>query len=81
MLRSVSYLLCLCTRCDDADIWRKQVCESSFVLFFATTEETMLGRLLERGKTSGRADDNRESIVKRFRESLVSEPKAYAQNI
>lgn len=26
----------------------------------------MLGRLLERGKTSGRADDNTESIVKRF---------------
>ena len=28
----------------------------------------MLSRLLERGKTSGRADDNKESIVKRFRE-------------
>lgn len=26
----------------------------------------MLGRLLERGKTSGREDDNRESIKKRF---------------
>lgn len=27
----------------------------------------MLGRLLERGKTSGREDDNVESIKKRFR--------------
>jgi UMP-CMP kinase len=39
---------------------------SSVVLFFSTTEETMLNRLLERGKTSGREDDNAESIKKRF---------------
>jgi UMP-CMP kinase len=44
------------------------------VLFINTTEEVMLGRLLERGKTSGRADDNRESIVKRFRESACPAP-------
>lgn len=36
-------------------------------LFFTTSEEIMLGRLLERGKTSGREDDNVESIKKRFR--------------
>jgi adenylate kinase family enzyme len=36
------------------------------VLFFSTTEEVMLARLLERGKTSGREDDNVESIKKRF---------------
>lgn len=29
----------------------------------------MLERLLERGKTSGREDDNAESIKKRFRAS------------
>jgi UMP-CMP kinase len=40
---------------------------SSKVLFFTTTEEVMLARLLERGKTSGREDDNVESIKKRFR--------------
>ena len=40
---------------------------STFVLFFDTTEEVMLARLLERGKTSGREDDNVESIKKRFR--------------
>lgn len=31
----------------------------------------MLERLLERGKTSGRDDDNKESIVKRFRMALL----------
>jgi UMP-CMP kinase len=45
-----------------------QVCTSSLVLFFTTDEETMLERLLERGKTSGRDDDNIESIRKRFGE-------------
>jgi adenylate kinase family enzyme len=39
---------------------------ASMVLFFSTTEEVMLSRLLERGKTSGREDDNVESIKKRF---------------
>jgi UMP-CMP kinase len=37
------------------------------VIYFSTTEEVMLGRLLERAKTSGREDDNEESIKKRFR--------------
>ena len=32
----------------------------------------MLKRLLERGKTSGRDDDNSESIKKRFSESQYS---------
>ncbi|CAD6588065.1 MAG: hypothetical protein TREMPRED_004928 [Tremellales sp. Tagirdzhanova-0007] len=52
---------------DQALKYDEAVCQSSFVLFFATTEEVMLGRLLERGKTSGRDDDNKGSIVKRFR--------------
>ena len=47
-----------------------QVCKSSMVLFFSTTEEEMLKRLLERAKTSGREDDNEESIKKRFRPCL-----------
>ena len=46
-----------------------QVCRSALTLFFTTTEQVMLDRLLERGKTSGRDDDNAESIVKRFRAS------------
>ena len=36
------------------------------MLFFTTDEETMLKRLLVRGKTSGRDDDNEETIKKRF---------------
>lgn len=52
---------------DQALKFDEAVCESSFVLFFATTEDTMLDRLMERAKTSGRDDDNRESIKKRFR--------------
>ncbi|CAE6504086.1 unnamed protein product [Rhizoctonia solani] len=52
---------------DQAIKFDETVCMSSFVLFFDTTEEVMLQRLLERGKTSGREDDNEESIKKRFR--------------
>ena len=37
------------------------------VLFFTTTEEEMTKRLLKRGETSGREDDNIESIKKRFK--------------
>jgi UMP-CMP kinase len=36
------------------------------VLFFDCSEEEMLKRLLKRGETSGRVDDNEESIRKRF---------------
>jgi len=52
---------------DQAVSFDEAVCQSAFVLFFDTTEEVMLQRLLERGKTSGREDDNAESITKRFR--------------
>lgn len=37
------------------------------MLFFTTTEDEMTKRLLKRGETSGREDDNEESIRKRFR--------------
>jgi UMP-CMP kinase len=47
-----------------------EVCVSSLVLLFDTTEEVMLRRLLERAKTSGREDDNVESIKKRFGDAL-----------
>jgi len=52
---------------DQALKFDETVCLSSVVLFFSTSEEVMLKRLLERGKTSGREDDNVESIKKRFR--------------
>ncbi|PCH38781.1 UMP-CMP kinase [Wolfiporia cocos MD-104 SS10] len=52
---------------DQAVKFDEEVCTSSLVLFFTTTEEEMLKRLLKRGETSGREDDNEESIKKRFR--------------
>lgn len=43
-----------------------------FVLFFDCPEEVMVTRLMERGKTSGRVDDNLESIRKRLRTYMDS---------
>lgn len=36
------------------------------MLFFDASDEEMKSRLLERAKTSGRADDNEETIMKRL---------------
>ncbi|KAG6861746.1 UMP-CMP kinase [Termitomyces sp. Mi166 len=52
---------------DQAVKFDETVCLSSVVLFFSTSEEVMEKRLLVRAKTSGREDDNLESIKKRFR--------------
>ncbi|KAF8433834.1 UMP-CMP kinase [Terfezia claveryi] len=52
---------------DQALKFEQDVCPSKLVLFFDTTEEVMLKRLLRRAETSGREDDNIESIRKRFR--------------
>ncbi|CAB4256473.1 similar to Saccharomyces cerevisiae YKL024C URA6 Uridylate kinase [Maudiozyma barnettii] len=52
---------------DQAITFEEVIVPSRFVLFFDCPEPVMLERLLERGKTSGRDDDNAESIKKRFR--------------
>ncbi|KAI9747181.1 MAG: bifunctional uridylate/adenylate kinase [Lichina confinis] len=52
---------------DQAIEFERTVCESRFTIFFDCPIETMLERLLNRAKTSGRADDNPDSIKKRFR--------------
>ncbi|QLQ80649.1 hypothetical protein HG537_0D06500 [Torulaspora globosa] len=52
---------------DQAITFEQQIVPSKFVLFFDCPEKVMLERLLERGKTSGRDDDNIGSIKKRFR--------------
>ncbi len=52
---------------DQALKFEESVCPMKFVLFFDCPEEEMQKRLLERGKTSGRSDDNEESIKKRFK--------------
>ena len=52
---------------DQALKFEETVVPSKFVLFFDCPEEEMQKRLLQRGKTSGRTDDNEESIKKRFK--------------
>lgn len=54
---------------DNLRCWESIMVEArvQFLLFLDCTEEVMKERLLERGKTSGRADDNLDSIIKRFK--------------
>jgi len=52
---------------DQAVKFEEAVCPAKFVLFYDCPEKEMERRLLERGKTSRRSDDNAESIHKRFR--------------
>lgn len=52
---------------DQAKKFDETVCIPSLAIHYTTSEEVMLQRLVERGKTSGREDDNIESIKKRFR--------------
>ncbi|KAJ5986930.1 hypothetical protein N7451_011295 [Penicillium sp. IBT 35674x] len=52
---------------DQAVFFEATVCPSELVLFLDCPESVMETRLLKRGETSGRDDDNAESIRKRFR--------------
>ncbi|KAH8432585.1 uridylate kinase ura6 [Aspergillus melleus] len=52
---------------DQAVFFEDTVCPSEMTLFLDCPEEVMESRLLKRGETSGRDDDNAESIRKRFR--------------
>jgi UMP-CMP kinase len=52
---------------DQAVFFEATVCPSELVLFLDCPEDVMESRLLKRGETSGRADDNAESIRKRFK--------------
>jgi len=52
---------------DQALEFEKLITPCRAVLYFQCSEEAMLQRLLIRGETSGRADDNQASIIKRFR--------------
>ncbi|KAI9164629.1 bifunctional uridylate/adenylate kinase [Blastocladiella emersonii ATCC 22665] len=51
---------------DQADAFEETVAASDFVLYLECPEREMETRLLKRGETSGRVDDNLESIRKRF---------------
>jgi UMP-CMP kinase len=52
---------------DQAHKFEETVCPAKLVLFYDCSEEEMEKRLLNRGKTSGRTDDNADSIRKRFK--------------
>lgn len=52
---------------DQAVFFEETVCLSELTLFLNCPEEVMEKRLMKRGETSGRDDDNAESIRKRFR--------------
>jgi len=52
---------------ENLDAYEKQGGDCEFILFFELEEEEMCKRCLERGETSGRSDDNIETIKKRFR--------------
>lgn len=52
---------------DQAAFFESSVCHSKCTIFLDCPEDIMKERLLNRGKTSGRSDDNAESIQKRFK--------------
>lgn len=54
---------------DNLQGWNRQMgakVQLLFVLFFECTEEQCIARCLKRGESSGRSDDNPESLKKRF---------------
>jgi len=51
---------------DQGKSFEEKVGECCAVVYLEADNETMVGRLLERAKTSGRADDNEETIRKRL---------------
>merc|ERR1712109_97852 len=46
--------------------FEKEICPCSKILYFEVSDETMTERLLKRGQSSGRVDDNVETIKKRL---------------
>ncbi|GMH63957.1 hypothetical protein TL16_g03850 [Triparma laevis f. inornata] len=55
---------------DNVRVWDEMLsssCSVKFCLFLDCPENVMMERIIERGKTSGRTDDNREVLKKRFK--------------
>jgi len=66
----------------NVDAWNAQFKDKvhlSFLLYFECSSDTMTKRLLERGKSSGRSDDNEETIKKRL-VTFVSETEPIVKN-
>ena len=58
---------------ENYDVWAKVLgecddveCDEKYCMFFQCSEKVMEERLLKRAETSGRSDDNIETIKKRF---------------
>ena len=54
---------------ENLEIWQRLLGDEinvPFILFLDANEDEMIHRILERAKTSGRDDDNMESLKKRF---------------
>ena len=56
---------------ENLDCWNSQglseVCELRYLIYFECSSECMTERILERSKTSGRSDDNPDTIKKRLK--------------
>jgi len=51
---------------EQGEDFEKDIAPCALVLYFDCKDDTMKGRLLGRAKSSGRADDNEETIIKRL---------------
>ncbi|CAH1785749.1 unnamed protein product, partial [Owenia fusiformis] len=52
---------------EQGERFESEITPAECVLYFEVSDETMTARLLDRAKTSGRADDNEETIKKRLK--------------
>nr|XP_054919206.1 uncharacterized protein LOC129380930 [Dermacentor andersoni] len=52
---------------EQGDRFEAEVCKCTHLIYFEVKDETMKTRLLKRGETSGRVDDNEETISKRIK--------------
>ncbi|CAN7994280.1 unnamed protein product, partial [Ixodes hexagonus] len=52
---------------DQGERFEKEVCKCTHLVYFEVADQTMQDRLMKRGETSGRVDDNEETIKKRIR--------------
>lgn len=53
---------------ENIDMWNKKMmkfCDVKFMMFFECSQKEMEARVLSRGQTSGRSDDNPDTIAKR----------------
>lgn len=60
-----TFILCSCS-CVNVLLWCFQIKPCEVVLVFDVPDDVMTQRLMERGKNSGRVDDNEETIKKRL---------------